>query len=99
MAGIVRDRPFSGGFRVLDPPPYRRAGDLSPPAPRTIKRRPIATLLGLPRRISVDHGQSVADGRRRAGERLCAWHLDANLSAHGAPFIGAEYRWLPSGAD
>ena len=54
---------------------------------------------GVPRPASVDDGQGLADGRRRAGRRLCAGHLDADLSAHGARLVGDQHRRVSAGPD
>ena len=99
LARAVRGRPGAGGLCVLDPPPYRRAGDLSRQRAATAAGRLLASVLGVPRPASVDHGQGVADGRRRAGRRLCDRHLDADLSAHGARPVGDQHRRVFAGAD
>ena len=99
LARAVRHRAAAGGLRLLDPPPHRRAGNLSGAAPRPPRGRRLAPVLGVPRPVSVDHRQGLADGRRRAGRRLCARHLDADLSAHRAWPVRDQHRRVPPGAD
>src|SRR5438105_9121745 len=45
------------------------------------------------------HSQGVADGRRRAGRRLCPGDLDADLAARGARFVRDRYRRVPVDTD
>src|SRR5580658_5861644 len=48
-AGAVRHRPVPGGLRLLDPPPYRRAGHLSPATGGAGAGRRHAPVLGVSR--------------------------------------------------
>ena len=68
-------------------PPDAARGRVSPP------------VLGVSRAASVDHGQGLADGGRRAGRRLCARDLDADLSAHRARLVADQHRRLSAGPD
>ena len=99
LARDVRRRPAARGVRHLDPPEHRRTRDLPRQPQRPPRDRLLASALGVPRAVSVDHGESVADGRRRAGRRLCAGHLDADLSAHRARPLRLQHRRLPAHPD
>ena len=64
--------------------------DLSRRAARSARAVGVGpSVLGVSRPVSVDDDQGVADGRRRAGRRLRARYLDADLSAHSARHLSA----------
>ena len=99
LARAVRDRALAGGFvfwirRHIDEPEIFRDSAARSPGGR---RRP--SVRRVPRAAFVDHGQGPADGRRRAGRRLCARDLDADLSAHRARLVGDQHRRVSTGAD
>ena len=58
-----------------------------------------ASVLGVSRAAFVDDDQGLADGHRRPRWRLRTRDLDADLSAHGAPFVRDQHRRLSAGAD
>src|SRR5207248_9848460 len=90
LARAVRRRAVAGGYGVLDPPAYRGT--------RNFRRRAAGTpacwrgtfVRGFPRPAFVDDDQGLADGRGRAGRRICARHLDVYVSANSARAVSAE---------
>src|SRR5205085_1886757 len=99
LARAVRRRTVAGCYGVLDPPAYRGTRDFRRRAARAPACWRGTFVRGVSRPAFVDDNQGLADGRGRAGRRLCARHLDADISAHRARAVGAEHRRLPDDAD